>query len=430
MTTNSTATLAAMSTRVSSDPGAGHYYWSYRALIDYWPIQKSPPIIGPVGQEPSFVTGVFRNNSKRYEFRFGLSALFSLRPIKLVKELRRRLGEGCTHFYSYDGGLTELLLCHLASLAQPNLTMIFNFHWADQWLEILDSSRLTNRALRQALKWLAQTKPNNVVYSAETRVFGLKLEDILEIELATFPISASISPTIHEPWPERKIDVLVMPQRTSELDFVHELVTAMEADRRKCAIAVKEAVWSRWPQSKSFSGMGEVIFLPLDEASFASLLSDARVVILPYDKPYFRWGSSSKFNEAIAFGCFPFAPSWTAIPSQARVNSEAHAIDSASPRAAAFKILKRLDDGPGESQPALFVQDLVEWALNISDREKAGPAPKLSDFLRFFWVGMVAAAYRPRVQFGPLRQKIGTYVDRAKASIRQFGHPTRAPSSP
>ena len=406
--------IGAISARASSSPSSGHYFWSYKALgeLSRESGHLQMPVIGEVGHDCDFITPVFRKSAAKSEFRFGPTGLFRLRPLKFLREIRMRQRQGFTHFYSYDGGLSELWLCLFTATFVPRLNIVFNFHWADQWNEIFDSSRSSAWAIRKSLRSLCRGKPLNLEFSAETGPFANKVSEILGTKIHTFPIFATTRPATLRPWEERDLDVLALPQRHTELAVVNEILSRLEIKGFRTAIGVKEQTWLRGTLPKDTKENREIHFLPLNEKEFGNLLSRSKTVLLPYDKKsYFTWGSSGKFNEALVFGCFPFAPEWSAIISQAGSNNLAHGIDLSDPVKAAHQIQDRIN-GPAPKQgQGIYIEDVAPWLKKLFPHESAHPR-KPQHFAQLGGLGLVFAIYRRPISTATIRQEWGALLDR------------------
>jgi len=83
--------------------------------------------------------------------------------------------------------------------------------------------------------------------------------------------------------------------------------------------------------------------------------------VLPYLKEYFKWGSSGKFNEAIALGAFPMVPDETAIATQSNLNPHIHQFSPEALEDTKEKIISRLAAGFPNDLNAIRYQDFAEW---------------------------------------------------------------------
>ncbi|MEQ9086701.1 MAG: hypothetical protein RIE23_05785 [Pontimonas sp.] len=113
-----------------------------------------------------------------------------------------------------------------------------------------------------------------------------------------------------------------------------------------------------------------VFHLPLPSEQYNEMMASHRVVILPYLKDYFRWGSSGKFNEAIALGTFPMVPDETAIASQSTVDPRIHHFPARSPDVSKRVIMARLAGGfPEGLKPVNFV-DFADWLRALPENNR------------------------------------------------------------
>lgn len=368
--------LASISGRASNNPSGGHYYWLYKYL------QESQ---FPEGSELRLTIGRIDHASDNICGLLGpsvVSSEFSLGPRsfrdRAYRDVSRYVGQlsrnGVTHVQLYDGGLAELVLAMRLAAEFPTMFFIFNFHWAMQWLQIFSGKTLGQRLLATALRKVLTQKSRNLILTAESHKLAQHLSPALGTPLDTFPIIAAFDEVETQPWSARTNDVLFLPQRSHEIGFCVDVMSELERQGIDVALGIHPHILDRALSSealsKKWASSGfRIIQLPLPSGEYEVMLQEAKVVVLPYDKDYFHWGSSGKFNEAIALGAFPIVPHDTAISDQSNLDPFVHQFPKFDPRKTALIILKRLESGKPEGLRALHVKDFFDWLHTVSSSE-------------------------------------------------------------
>lgn len=371
------AFVGALSARASDDPSHGHYFWTYKSIHEEQARKGLgvPTVIGPKGTNAQFIEPFLSSEISRNEFRVSPSLPFSYELGRLSKLVSLRRLEGISHYFSYDGGLSDFLITYWLALRNPRVHFTFNFHWAEQWMSMLSSRRLSATLTRALLAQSLHNAPSNLRYSAETRPFAEELSSALGCEFSVFPIFSTIIPQKVRPWKRRSIDVLFLPQRRTEMDFVARASRALASSGVRVLTALKPDTWARWTGRQNSGGLGAPRFLPLESKEYEELLLSSRVVVLPYDKPYFRWGSSGKFNEAIAHGCFPVVPQGTAISSQSSGKSSLHEFAYPEEHSLVRLVTQVLSTPPPEDLVPVLLNDFLKWFASIEISETPKPSP-------------------------------------------------------
>jgi len=368
------AFVGALSARASDDPSHGHYFWTYKAIHEEQARKGLgiPTVIGPKGTNAQFIEPFLSRKNSRKEFRVSPSLPFSYELGRLSKLVRLRRLEGISHYFSYDGGLSDFLITYWLALRNPGVHFTFNFHWADQWMSLLSSKRLSAALTRALLAQSLHNAPSNLRCSAETRPFAEELSSALGCEFSVFPIFSTNIPQKARPWERRSIDVLFLPQRRTEMDFVARASRALASSGISVLTALKPDTWTRWTGRHNSGGLGAPRFLPLESKEYEELLLSSRIVVLPYDKPYFRWGSSGKFNEAIAHGCFPLVPQGTAISSQSSGKSSLHEFAYPDEHSLVRLVTQVLSAQSPDDLVPVFLKDFLKWfgSFEISETPK------------------------------------------------------------
>jgi len=381
----------------------------YKSLFDYQGALGSEEgkTWGPKGCAAPHLTERLSPGLSRHEFRVSLNGFRKYRIFALHKDLSAASERGLTHVQLYDGGVAEFLLSLWLSSRLPHLRFLFNFHWADQWLAFLSNRGFFSALRLRALISAARSAPANLSFSAETVPLAEHLRARLGIELHVYPIYSSYPESERKPWEDRDCDVLFLPQRPSELESVEQLSNELGARGIRVKVALKQETWER---GGSPGGREKITFLPLPANLFQELFENARVVALPYDKPYFQWGSSGKFNEAICFGAFPFVPDWSAIASQSSGASRLHRLNFSDTKSSVQKIQARLQEGYPPGVKALYIRDFFEWLQQISRIPKAPENPAGHQFSALM-LGITALIYRSPGRAATVRRRLGAACD-------------------
>ena len=409
--------VCSFSNRATSNPADGHYYWMYKTLFDYQSQRGESAgfTIGPTGQHGSHLRPTLRARFAGLEFQVTPMSLITYPWRSIVASTKNAIENGATHIQFYDGGLMELFVARRVAARFPSLTVIFNFHWAEHWFDILTGRGKVRENLSAKVAKLCVLSPANLVFSAETSVFADFLHSRIGIKVETYPIASNLDPVPPKEWWLRETDILFLPQRSSEIRDVHALANALDG----LGLNIKTVAKNREILSTQLlTPAGDVVIGTMSSEKYSRTLRDARVVVLPYDKPYFRWGSSGKFNEAIACGAFPFVPEWTAIASQSSGLEEDHWLDFHNIQAAAQKILSRVRAGMPENLRALQIEDFFEWASSVhSSISVSGRQPRSGSHTVIAF--LLACLYRtnPRLTRARIRSELGKIFDTIRASV-------------
>ena len=176
------------------------------------------------------------------------------------------------------------------------------------------------------------------------------------------------------------------------MDFVARASRALASSGVSVLTALKPDTWTRWTSRQNSVGLGAPRFLPLESKEYEELLLSSRVVVLPYDKPYFRWGSSGKFNEAIAHGCFPVVPLGTAISSQSSGKSSLHEFAYPEEHSLVRLVTQMLSTPPPDDLVPVFLKDFLKWFASIEISET--PKPPLLQIVPSWILFLAACFYR------------------------------------
>ncbi len=377
--------IGALSTRASGNPAHGHYFWTYKAVHENQAENglEVPTVIGPQGEPVAFIIPFFARGLDQREFRMSLATPARYRIRKLKKLLYKRTSQGLKDYFLYDGGLSDYWVSYWLAIQLPEIKFTFNFHWADQWIELIRSQKPSAILTRKLLEKSIHQIPKNLRLSAETKVFAKELSKTFDHGFEVFPIFSADAPQKVRSWDDRELDVLFFPQRRSELPFVFEAAKTMAAVGIKTEVALRSETWARWIKPDSDIETMSPVFLPLSKEKYAELLSSSRIVVLPYDKPYFRWGSSGKFNEAIAHGCFPLVPEGSAISSQSSGPAKDHEFRYPFNKLLVKTVSNILRLTPASTLTPVLIDDFLQWMSEpfMSRAQKTGLSTKITQLL-------------------------------------------------
>jgi len=387
--------LASLSLSASSDPGNGHYFWLYDFLQKKQSnLTQTPLTIGKKSQSCSHVQGVISSSGDAH-LSVSLTGINSRDYGRIRRAVHVLRCQGVTHIQCYDGGLAELLAILRLARDCEDVRFIYNFHWAIDWLSLLKSKGIVPRGLVRILRQLLVSKPPNLFLAAESLPLATELMKRFAVRIDDFPIITTLEKQARTPWDPRELDVLMIPQRANEVPFCRELRSILHSRGFSAKIGMHQDLEKRTPPDPA---RDSVIRLPLASASYRKLLSSSRILILPYDKPYFEWGSSGKFNDAISAGTFPFVPSVTAIASKSTIQASLHHFELNIPEDAFQKVHSRIREGFPKDLDAVHYGNLRDWAQSLQPENNL-----LHNHQSFsIWVGIfLASAYRPERK-GPL----------------------------
>ena len=357
--------IASVSPYASDNEDEGHYYWMYRHLQQMQEPSQTPLTVAIEGREADHLASLLSPKRPLERSHVGFWKRRHQDGVQICDWLARAENENVTHVQCYDGTLRDLFVIEDVARKFPRVIFLFNFHWAVDWIHIAKSSGLKVNLLREDLLKLFQEAPANLIFSAETEVLADELNTAWGIQISVYPIFSMQPSAKPRPWGERDADVLLIPQRSHELELCAELSMALRSEGLKVSLAATQKLMGVLTPSKWATQPGKIfdqIFLtPLPEPRYQEMLQSHRVVVLPYLKEYFKWGSSGKFNEAIALGAFPMVPDETAIATQSNLNPHIHQFSPEALEDTKGKIISRLAAGFPNDLNAIRYQDFAEW---------------------------------------------------------------------
>ena len=359
--------------------------------------------IGAENSSCAHILGTLRSADPDTEFKVGPLTLvrYPLRPF--LERARLLVAEGASTFQIYDGGLREFLVAlHLAKKFTFS-QVIFNFHWATQWVGLLQSKAFFSRFLVASMTNCVKRAGSNLRLSAESAGLASLVQQCLGVDCDIYPVFSALGNHSTKSWTYRQTEVLVMPQRVSEIPFVLELVQNLIREGISALVSTRPEVWERGCRMAESNGIKiiqeeqpRILEAPLSDDAYQTMLADSKIVVLPYDKPYFQWGSSGKFNEAICMGAFPFVPSNTSIATQSSLPEPEHVYEIGDVSELVQKIKVRLKRGFPSGLSGVKVEDFFSWA-DFPPANQVSTAPsqarlRRADLLR---VHLASGLWRP-----------------------------------
>lgn len=361
--------LGSISPFASRDIGHGHYYWMYKFLHEVQGNPHQPLTAAVEGRDDTHLVGLLSRRKSSNRMHIGSPDAIRREEDKLSLWLSGPGGREITHIQSYDGTLRELFV--MAGIARkfPEVVCIYNFHWPIDWIHLSKSRGMRERLLRRELRRLFRSLPSNMHFSAETEILAEKMKAVWGISVSVYPIFTMLRRKKAKSWIRRDIDVLFFPQRSHELDHCFEMAALLTKKGFRSSIALTPSLKERVLVGGSGESLQEtfvsVFDLPLGGDEYQRVLQLHRIVVLPYLKEYFKWGSSGKFNESVALGAFPFVPSDTAIATQSNLSPAIHHYYPSEPLKSCDVIISRLNQGFPESLRPVEYSHFATWMKNF-----------------------------------------------------------------
>ncbi|MDA7814860.1 hypothetical protein N8964_01375 [Pontimonas sp.] len=413
-------TIVSISAGASDNPGSGHWYWLYKYLFQTQNARgdSNGVTLGPIKFASDHLVGVFkiRASTNRQFARWSLFARDYLVLTQSVKTLTR---SGVSRFQFYDGWLIELLLALQLAQKFPHARYLYNFHFALEWVQVFEGRGKAQRFLRRSVIRALEKKPSNLILTAETQQLAQLLSADVTHEIHDYPVLAAFDIPITVDWGSRKHDVLIFPHASDELPFSISLLSLLKEAGLQSRIVCSERAWARSASviadklsDDKISELPDPIYTPLAEGSYQELLSSSRIIILPYQDEYFRWGSSGKFNEAVAVGAFPFVPHTTAIATQSSAEPAIHFYPDNDPHEAVVKILKRLELGWDERLQPVTIDDLEKTFSAESTAIFAGRGELYRRLLSLTLASVIYSTSRYQPSMSKMRRAVGSFIDR------------------
>lgn len=214
----------------------------------------------------------------------------------------------------YDGDFFCFVWAWNFAIKPMKLRVHYNFHFADYWVSALgigSKDTLFAKNLRQLLK----NSPDNFFLYAESTSLASKISKKLEINVTTFPVFSnsykSIRNKFSKPGFTKDIDLLITSVAESQdwiRNFLKELKVSVNTNLR-IVIQGEELGFLLDETLIDFT------FLPpnLSEADYSEITARSRISILPYFSSFYKYGSSGRFEDALAASALPIVPPDTAM---------------------------------------------------------------------------------------------------------------------
>lgn len=239
----------------------------------------------------------------------------------------------------YDGALFDFWLAVKIAREFPNIDVFFNFHYAGDWAARLQNKKFARNMLR-TLSRVNTRSYRNLFWMAESSKLGQLVQETLLIEVEEFPVFANISPSEGAISREKIFDVLVPPLGRTQAGWDLELYKILRESFPKIRLASQN-------DPSTVANLSDIAFYPrnLAKNEYLSLVASSRFVALPYGSGFHIWGSSGRFEDALALGCIPvitsntpmagrFFDSFPPLPSNTSANAFALSIKSLIKRSA------------------------------------------------------------------------------------------------
>jgi hypothetical protein len=214
----------------------------------------------------------------------------------------------------YDGDFFCFAWAWNLAIKPMRLRVHYNFHFSDYWVPALgigSKDTLFAKNLRQLVK----NSPDNFFLYAESTNLASEISKKLEIDVTTFPVFSnsykSIRNLLSKPEFEKDIDVLITSVVESQ-DWIRNFLKEPNLfvnNNLKIVIQGEELDFSIDETLADFA------FLPpdLSEVDYSEITARSRISILPYFSSFYNYGSSGRFEDALAASALPIVPPDTAM---------------------------------------------------------------------------------------------------------------------
>lgn len=366
--------LCSISSQTSEDPGAGHFYWHYRALAlkgDSGCLLGPKSLLG-LGEDALL-------NASAVSDRFSPNLLSPWRyPFGgLKKAVSRKLQAGFNTFQFYEGSLVDLVCVIFLAPRFPQGVFIFNFFWTREWVHLWRKRPLLWTLIDSCLARVSK----NIVLMGDTELFAKQVMERSKMRVTPYPNFSPFDFPPNRSQRKRPTDVVVMCKREFELDFALETLSLLDAGTCLTISFFLPAGLSCVSKFEAVKKRHSIMVFSdtLQEESYVTLLAGSKVVFLSYLKDHYLYGSSGKLADLALAGCRTLVPAESGLASQGRKAPQGMLakFNPTDPSDAA-RGLKKLLLLRGESTP--WGRDVSGFLTQISALgERPGPAPKLSN---------------------------------------------------
>lgn len=272
----------------------------------------------------------------------------------------------------YDGALFDFWLVLKLSKTFPTLSLVFNFHYAGDWAD-----RLNNPFFTSTLKDAIHRGPtSNITWLAESERLANLMSSKLDFEVGVWPIFSNLTELEKANSGSKKFDVLVppLPQHMIGWDrLFFENVVKVKPD-------VKVISQNQHRDGELVEGLTPTSS-QLTKRDYVRVVSESRFTVLPYDSNFHKWGSSGRFEDALALRAFPIVPTSTAMAS--KFQSHIGLPRDSSPEEFALAYLQVSREQNLAYPESLQADRLLEILEEEASRKRETRASATASFLKF-----------------------------------------------
>lgn len=290
----------ALLSRFTDIEATGHYVTLFEALRDYYPgsinfTQKNNSGLG--------IEAVFPRTLKSTHNFITLNMLNPNVARNLAEKLR---GARVHRAVIYDGALFDLLLTLELSRLLPDTYFYFNFHYAHSWANLV-----RNRTFASKLSRIMSRHQGKVFWLAESKKLSEHLSKLTGQTITEFPVFSNLTREDMEIEAPKDIDILLPPaSRFGENWNVKFLEALATLDTPVRIVAQGPESEPQLPLSVTYvSGH-------LKTSEYLSLMRRSKFTVLPYVSDFHEWGSSGRFEDAVALNCLPLVSQTSGMSSR------------------------------------------------------------------------------------------------------------------
>lgn len=218
------------------------------------------------------------------------------------------------HFY--EGSLRELVLAYHLKKLVPDLVVILNLNYSDDWHFIFTSKSILSFATAQILRRIHDKFYPNFQFYAESQSLAKIYQEKTGFRWFDYPLFSTleVSAEVPKSLTARECDIIFFPSSHREAE---EVLHSIPADGSINAVMVPR--WS-WLPPESINRLAEnlgvkVVSGLLGSQEYSELLLSSKVAVFPYREKLYEWASSGRLLDSAAAGCICLAPEGT-LPGQ------------------------------------------------------------------------------------------------------------------
>lgn len=335
--------------RVFGKNPQGHLATVYEVFSNLSDLSLGKSVIGKDNSDPSLAIGFFPPIAtiQPYTFTF----------IQALAVNAKRLAEQIPHEYTiifYDGGLADLWLAGCLAMQRPDIRVIYNFHFADDWAEKFCGLGIRGKFFRSVLKAALRVAPPGLFLYAESARLGGLIGRAVNREVTAFPVFSCFEPK-GDDTDSKLFDVTIAPTTDKELSWSMDFTKHLSNLRpsAKIRFQLRRNLEQAAAKTKSVTLVSG--FLTTRE--YEALHSETRCMVLPYESDFYTWGSSGRVEDSLVFHAMPVVPPTTAMYDSLRRRGTGIELESFDAAAVAKATVDYLTSGekPGK---AVTVDDL------------------------------------------------------------------------